>query len=246
MKVLIVDDEPLARERLHRLLRRLRPDADCLMAEDGRQAVALVASDAPDLLLLDIRMPGMDGIEVAGAIGEMDNPPAIVFCTAYNDHALEALQHQVAAYLLKPVRQGDLERALQKAGRVNRIQLAQLKEEAEGGTAAERLYITSQSHRGMESVALADVRCFMAEDKYVTAYCADSSLVIPDSLKELEAELERTFVRVHRNALVALQYIANLSRDGNGTWTVHLEGLDLCPKVSRRHLKDVKRRLKSR
>lgn len=246
MKVLIVDDEPLARERLHRLLMRLRPDAECLLAEDGREALAMVASDAPDLLLLDIRMPGMDGIEVAGAVGEMDSPPAIVFCTAFDDHALEALQHQVAAYLLKPVRQEDLEGALQKAGRVNRVQLANIKEETLGGAAVERTFITSQSHRGVESVPLADIRYFMAEDKYVTAYCTQSSLIIPDSLKDLEEEFQQTFVRVHRNALVALQYVVKLARDDGGNWAVQLEGTIQRPQVSRRHLKDVKARLKSR
>ena len=126
MKIMVVDDEALARERLLRLLPRVQPEVECLQASGGEEALALVESEVPDLLLLDIRMPGVDGIEVASRLGELEQPPAIVFCTAYEEYALQALQHNAVAYLLKPVREKDLVDALANAGRVNRLQLASM------------------------------------------------------------------------------------------------------------------------
>ncbi|HAN68794.1 MAG TPA: DNA-binding response regulator, partial [Halieaceae bacterium] len=126
MKVLLVDDEPLARERLRRLLQRLRPEACVIEADSGETALALLAKEDPALVLLDVRMPGMDGIEVAAAMDRLPAPPAVIFCTAYDEYALEALRHQAVAYLLKPVRESELARALATAGRVNRVQLAAL------------------------------------------------------------------------------------------------------------------------
>ncbi len=120
MKVLVVDDESLARQRLLRLISRLRPDVECGEAQDGVEALERVRADSPDLVLLDIRMPGMDGIEVARHFDGMAHPPAVVFCTAYDEYALQALRHQAVAYLLKPVRAEELERALGTAGRVPR------------------------------------------------------------------------------------------------------------------------------
>ena len=246
MKVLVVDDEPLARERLERLLGKLQPQAACLFAASGEQALEVVSRENPDLVLLDIRMPGIDGIEVAARLDDLENPPAIIFCTAYGDHALEALQHQVVAYLLKPVREAELERALGNAGRVNRVQLASLSGEPDAEAEGARSLVTSQSHRGIESMPLADVRCFVAEDKYVTAYGPQGSLIIPDSLKELEQELRTGFIRVHRNALVALAHVVALQRTEEGAWVLELDAVEQQPQVSRRHLKDVRERLLSR
>lgn len=243
MKVLVVDDEFLARERLLRLLARLQPDTVCLEADGGGQALAMVEEHAPDLLLLDIRMPGMDGIELAARLDALEQPPAVIFCTAYDEYALEALQHQTVAYLLKPVREAELARALGNAGRVNRLQLASLRQ---GGAAEERRQVSSQTHRGVETMAVADIRCFLAEQKYVTACNAEAELLIPDSLKELEREFGQRFLRVHRNALVALEYIVRLQRDDGGTWQVVLDGVEERPTVSRRHLSEVKQRLVER
>lgn len=245
MKVLVVDDESLARERLARLLAKLEPDAQCLLAEGGEQALELVRSAAPDLMLLDIRMPGIDGIEVAARVARMEQPPAVIFCTAYDDHALEALQHQVSAYLLKPVREAQLAQALANAGRVNRVQLAALAEGAGDAVGGARTQISSQSHRGIETMPLCEVRCFVAQDKYVTAYSDERTLLIPDSLKDLERELAGTFLRVHRNALVSLAHIESLQHESDG-WVVALAGVSLRPQISRRHLKEVRQRLLSR
>lgn len=241
MKILVVDDEVLARERLLRLLAELAPDADCLQAASGEDAVALVQDGAPDLVLLDIRMPGMDGIEVAEALDRLPQPPAIIFCTAYDEYALQALQRHAVAYLLKPVRGADLARALQGAGRVNRMQLATLR----GGEpeVRERRQVSAHTHRGLETMPLEDIRCFLAEQKYVTACSPGRNLVLQDTLKELEQEFGDAFVRVHRNALVALQHVVRLQRDDSAGWLVQLEGVEEAPAISRRHLAEVKQRL---
>lgn len=250
MKVLVVDDETLARDRLVRLLQRLVPEAECVEAADGEQALVQVAQYAPDLVLLDIRMPGMDGLAVAAEIDGMANPPAIVFCTAYDEYALEALQHQAVAYLLKPVRSADLERALGNAGRVNRIQLANLGGAvapgvAERAAADARAQVSSEGHRGLETMPVADIRCFIAGQKYVTAYGPAGELLIPDTLKDLQEEFGERFLRVHRNALVAMDHVARLQREPEGGWVVELKDVPLRPQVSRRHLPEVKRRVKA-
>jgi two-component system, LytTR family, response regulator AlgR len=242
VNVLIVDDEPLARERLQRLVTRLRPQAECREADSGEAALAALQLFDPQLVLLDVRMPGMGGIELAARLAQQDEPPAVIFCTAYDQYALEALRQQAAAYLLKPVREADLERALQQAGRVNRIQVAALREERSEG----RRQVASQGHRGVETVPVQEVRCFVADQKYVTAYAPGRELLLPDSLKDLEQEYANSFIRVHRNALVSLRHVERLSRAGSGGWCVELSGVDLQPTVSRRHLTSVKERILSR
>lgn len=255
MKILVVDDEPLARERLLRLLHSLRPEAQCWQAGSGEQAFALVEEHDPDLLLLDIRMPGMTGIELAAQLDQLAQPPAVVFCTAYDEYALEALQHQAMAYLLKPVRELELERALVAAGRVNRLQLAALSAAGVAGVAelapeytgsgGPRRHLASHTHKGMESMPVADIRCLLAEQKYVVACSPTGSILIPDTLKELEREFGDRFLRVHRNALVARDHIIRLQRDFEGTWQVLLNGVEERPVVSRRHLAEAKQRLLS-
>lgn len=239
MKILLVDDEALARERLRRLLGKLRPEATVLEAASGDEALALLAREEPSLLLLDIRMPGMDGMAVAAELGRLPQPPAVIFCTAYDEYALEALQHQAVAYLLKPVREAELTRALAGAGRVNRVQLAALA----GGEAPGRSHVSSQGHRGVETLAIAEVRCFLAGQKYVTAVAPGRELLLQDALKDLERELAADFIRVHRNALVSLAHIRRLRRERDGSWWVELDGVATRPQVSRRHLAEVKSRL---
>jgi two-component system response regulator AlgR len=133
MKVLIVDDESLARDRLQRLLLRLRPQAECRQVDCGETALAMLTLFEPQLVLLDVRMPGMGGVELAARLAELEQPPAVIFCTAYDEYALEALRQQATAYLLKPVRESELARALQQAGRVNRVQVAALRDEVAEG-----------------------------------------------------------------------------------------------------------------
>lgn len=241
MKILIVDDEPLARERLLRLLARLRPEAECLEAHDGDSALQAARRHGPELILLDIRMPGRDGIAVAAAMADLESPPAIVFCTAYDEYALEAFQHQAVAYLLKPVREADLEKALLTAGKVNRLQLAQLGNQADSDIEV----ISSHTHRGLETLPLREIRYFVAEHKYVTAHTPGSSLVLQQSLRDLEDSYGERLLRVHRNTLVAVRHVRKLEHDGAGSWRVILDGVDAKPGISRRHLKAAKQRIQA-
>lgn len=239
MNILVVDDEPLARERLVRLLQRVRPEARVATADSGEAALKQLAASVPDLVLLDIQMPGLDGLGVARRLGEMAQPPAVVFCTAHDEHALEALQQQAAGYLLKPVREAELSRALSQAGRVNRAQLASLA----SGQGGARRQLASHGHRGLETLAVAEVCCFLAEQKYVMAVAPGRELLLQETLRELEEEFGEAFLRVHRNALVAVAHVRRLRRNPDGTWTVELEGVSVEPQVSRRHLAQVKARL---
>ena len=238
MKILVVDDEPLARERLIRLLQKLRPEAQIEEAGNGQQALEQVAAVQPELVLLDIRMPGMDGIEVASRITDLLQPPAVIFCTAYDQYALQALENQAVAYLLKPVREDKLRDALERSGRLNRLQLTALQD----GPAA-RSHLMSESRRGVETAAVDEVRCFMAEQKYVRAVHDAGSLLISDTLKDLELEFSARFLRVHRNALVSLAHVQALHRGEDGTWQVELDGVEERPSVSRRHLQALKEKL---
>lgn len=241
MRILVVDDEPLARERLVRLLQRLRPDDELREAADGDEAIAVARAFGPDLVLLDVRMPGRDGIEAAAELDTLDNPPAIAFCTAYDEYALQAFQYHAVAYLLKPVRAADLAECLRSAGRVNRAQLARLQASPDA-TPDDGERVSSHTHRGFESLSLKEIRCFIAEDKYVSAITPDSELTLSETLKELEERFDDRFVRIHRNALVALGHIERLERCKDGGWQVRLRDCDLKPAISRRHLSAVKRR----
>ena len=241
MKILVVDDEPLARERLMRLLEKVKPDARLEEAGDGKQALELIASQQPELIMLDIRMPGMDGIAVASALQNLQEPPAVIFCTAYDQYALEAMDHQAVAYLLKPVREEKLREVLKRAGRLNRLQLTALK----GGSPA-RSHLVSESRRGVETTEVGEVRCFIAEQKYVRAVHPEGSLLLSETLKELEEEFGGRFLRVHRNALVSLAHIRGLNRTSDDSWFVVLDAVEEQPSVSRRHLSEVKETLRAR
>ena len=241
MKILIVDDEPLARQRLQRLLARLRPEATLLEAANGADALVIADEEQPEIMLLDIRMPEMDGVEVASRLLEKQPAPAVIFCTAYDEYALDALRHQAIAYLLKPARERELERALEAAVRLNKAQLQAL-----GVPEAGREELASVGHRGVETLPVAAIRCLLAEDKYVRACAPQGELLLVESLRELEAEFPHRFLRIHRNALVAPAHISRLSRAGDGGWVVELDGVDERPQVSRRHVAEIKAELTGR
>lgn len=239
MKVLIVDDEAPARTRLARLLESIE---DCELvgeAADGARAVELTEQTAPDVLLLDIRMPGMDGLEVARHVADAEPPPAVIFTTAFGDHALEAFETHAADYLVKPIRADRLAAALAGARRQTRAQMAALAE-----TGGARTQICARLGGELELVAVSDVFYFLAEHKYVTVRHPGGELLIEESLKALEQEFEERFLRIHRNALVAPACVGGLRRDG-GRHQVWFHGIDDTLEVSRRHLPTVRRRLRS-
>ncbi len=250
MKVLIVDDEPLARTRLQRLLEQEETVQVVGEAEQGEQAIQMSNELRPDVVLMDIRMPLMDGLQAARHLAKADEPPAVIFCTAYDDYALEAFDTNAVGYLLKPVNRGKLSAALAKAQRLNRVQLSALEQvtanTSEVDTEAQRIHISAKSSRGIELIPIEQVRYFLADQKYVTVFHrqddAIKEVIIDDPLKDLEEQLGDRFVRIHRNALVAVAHLQGLERNAEGA-RVRLDGVEQGPMVSRRHLGAIKQLL---
>ena len=243
MKILVVDDEKLARDRLIRTLERMDGYDVVGEAAHGLEAVEQTQALSPDLILLDIRMPGMDGLEAARHIAQMDSPPAVIFCTAFEEHAIEAFDVQAVGYLLKPVRAADLEDALARARRANRAQLSALVEDEVGSDA--RTHISARTRRGIELVPVDEVRFFQADQKYVTVRWPDGELLIDDTLRQLEGEFGERFIRIHRNAIVAVKFLEGLERDAQGHYQVRLRGIDDRLDVSRRHVAGLRRFIQS-
>jgi two-component system response regulator AlgR len=246
MKVLIVDDEPLARARLRRQLASV-PEANVVgEADNGEQALQACAALQPQVVLMDIRMPGVDGLNAALQLAQQPDAPAVIFCTAYDEYAIAAFETNAVAYLLKPVNQEKLAQALARAERLSAAQLNALRAPAQASATqapATRSHISAKSRRGMELIALADVRYFIADQKYVTVYHRHGEVLIDDTLKELEDEFGARLLRVHRNALVVLEHIVGLERIALGQYRVKLTDLEHGPQVSRRHLTEVRRAL---
>ena len=237
MKVLIVDDEKLARDRISRMLADVDGYDVVGEAGHGMEAIEVCQRTQPDVVLLDIRMPGMDGLEAARHLMQMEEPPAVVFCTAYEEHAIEAFNVQAVGYLLKPVRREDLVNVLRSAKRANKAQLAALMEQ----DGDRRSHISARTRRGIELIPIDEVRFFQADQKYVTVRHGEGELLIDETLRELEDEFGERFVRVHRNALVASRYIEGLERDENGHFQIRMRGVDERVDISRRHLSSVRK-----
>ncbi len=236
MKVLIADDEPLARDRLRHMLEGLEGYEICEgEAGTGDEAVTLANQFQPDVILLDIRMPGMGGLEVAEQLQSMNCPPALVFCTAYDEYALAAFDVHAAGYLVKPVRVDDLKTVLDKARKINRLQVTSLSGDG-SDVSRTRTHISARTHRGIELIELTDIRYFIADNKYVTVHHLHGEVLIDDTLKELESEFGQRFVRIHRNALVARDAIESMCRCDQGQYTVKLKDVDEPLGVSRRHV----------
>jgi two-component system response regulator AlgR len=237
VKVLIVDDEQLARDRLVRMLNDIPGYEVVGQAGNGMQAVEKCEASQPDVVLLDIRMPGMDGLEAARHMAGMDEPPAVVFCTAYEEHAVEAFKVQAVGYLLKPVRRDDLIDVLNSATRTNKAQLAALAI----GEGAQRTHISARTRKGIELVPIDDVRFLQADQKYVTLRHGGGELLIDETLHELELEFGGRFIRVHRNALVAIKYIEGLQRNEEGHYQIRVHGVPSGIDISRRHVSAVRK-----
>ncbi len=243
MRILIVDDEPLARARLKRLVQEL--DAKCSIAEAGNGKEALLRSSElnPDIVLLDVRMPEMDGIETAQQLARLANPPAVIFTTAFSEHALHAFDAQAIDYLVKPIRKERLEQALAKANRLNRAQLASLEQSNEKRKGRSHLSVTVRGN--LEVIPIDDVIFFQADQKYVRVRTARMEALIEDSLKTLEDEFPETFLRIHRNALINVEFITGIEKDMLGRAFIKLSGTEEKLEISRRLLPDVRRYLKS-
>ena len=237
MKVLVADDELPARRRLAALLQAFDPPLEVVgEAADGATALQLAAEAQPDLALLDIRMPGMDGIQAALAMAALPHPPAVVFVTAYDEYALAAFEANAIDYLLKPVRKERLRAALDKARVFTAAQ-----HEALRGTLPS-LSVT-QGGRQLR-IPQDEILCLRADSKYVEV-CHEHGRALADlSLKAIEARYPGRFLRVHRNALVDPARVRELRRGADGSKLL-LDGFDEALDVSRRHLPAVRRLLKS-
>ncbi len=242
MKILIVDDEAPARERLKRLCEEIGKVQVAGEAQSGPEALEMAQRLAVDVILLDIRMPAMDGIEVARHLAAMPEPPAVIFVTAFDQYALDAFDAQAVGYLLKPVRREKLQSALHSAQRLTRPQLGELAGMAP--LAGARKQIAVRVRDRLKLIPLADIQYFLAEQKYVTIKHLHGADLIEEALKSLEDEFADDFVRVHRNALVALHAIDSVHRTQDGQLEVLIKNSNEKLTVSRRLAAELLRKLR--
>ncbi|WP_018509034.1 LytR/AlgR family response regulator transcription factor [Thiobacillus thioparus] len=246
LRVLIVDDEAPARRRLRDVL------ADCAdrlpvdivgEADNGLDALNQVQQQPVDAVLLDIRMPGMDGLECATHLNTLDKPPAIIFSTAYEAYACQAFDLNAVDYLLKPVRADRLLRALSRAHSLSDNMLERLR----AAYPKARTHLSVNEKGRIVLIPVADVLYLKAELKYVTVRTAAREFLIEESLTRLESEWGDTFLRIHRNCLVArarIREIGKLPGEDDGHF-LRLDGLDERLMVSRRQYSALRETFKS-
>ena len=211
MRIVIADDEPLARDRLRALLAEQAGVEVVAEAEDGESALHACADLKPDLVLLDIAMPGIDGLEAARHLAAFEPRPAVVFCTAYDAHALSAFDAQAIDYLVKPVRPERLAAALERVRT-----FAAGREHAVSGPGRQRTHLCARIRGSLRLIPIEDVHYLQAEEKYVVVHHARGEDLIEESLKSLEEEFGERFVRIHRNCLVARHELVELKRTPDG------------------------------
>lgn len=238
LNILIIDDEKPARDRLRRMLGGMPDCAVCGEASNATDALKEIVKHRPDVLLLDISMPGTDGMALAGQLRERpdydrEHAPVIIFCTAYQDQALEAFEKEALDYLVKPVRAERLSQAVDKARRF--LQGARQEEDTE--------FLRSTVGGKVTLTPVSRVICLLAEDKYTTVIHQNGRTVIDDSLTELERRYPDRFLRIHRNALISRRHIRGLERTADGQALAILSGTDRKPEVSRRNLPGLRKLL---
>ncbi len=242
LKILIVDDEPLARARLKSLVADLEAGEVVAEAGDGYDAIVAVQETGAQVVLLDIRMPGMDGLEAARHLSQLQAPPAIIFTTAFDAHALEAFEASAVDYLLKPIRRQRLGAALEKARGLNQAQLREL--EISRGHNNARSHISAIAQGDLKLLPVSQVRYLRAEHKYVVACHPGGELVLDEPLALLEQEFAGDFIRVHRNALAARRHIRGLEKDPAGGHQLVFDGIEGRLEVSRRLYAKVRKLLR--
>src|SRR5215469_12302280 len=241
LEVLIVSDEPPARERLRGLLAEIGDVEVIGEAANGAEALSHTHDLAPDVVLLDVRMPGMSGLEAARHLNVLEEPPAVIFTTAYDQYAVEAFEAHAVGYLLKPVRKEQLAASLARAGRLTRVQLQKL---AAAGEEARRSHIAARNRDGLKLIPIEEVQFFLADQKYTTVRHVNGEDLIEDSLRLLESEFGAAFVRIHRNALVGVKYLERIERSAEGQYFVRLRGCEAPLQVSRRMAGELRERFR--
>ncbi|MFS8138523.1 MAG: LytR/AlgR family response regulator transcription factor [Thermomonas sp.] len=242
IRVVIADDEPLARERLRVLLAGIGDVEVVAEAADGHAALHACAEHHPDLVLLDISMPGIDGMEAARHLAAFEPRPAVVFCTAFDAHALSAFEAQAIDYLVKPVRQERLAAALERV-RTFAAGMAQHVGEA-GSDSQRRTHLCARLRGSLRLIPIEDIHYLQADEKYVVVHHARGEDLIEESLKSLETEFGERFVRIHRNCLVARHEIIELRRIGDGHTQAVLRHGEQPLEVSRRCVAQLKETLR--
>lgn len=237
IRFLVVDDEPLAIERLQLLLARMDGVAVAGTASDGAAALRLVEATGPDAVLLDIAMPGMDGIDVARALARVAKPPVVVFVTAFDTFAVAAFDVEAVDYVMKPVSAERLERAVERAR--DRLAVRGAEAASGGGSPYVEEFWVSES-RGLVRLSAADVDRVSAERDYMRLHVGKRSWLINHTIGRLEAELDPArFVRLHRSAIVRRDFVTGLRRDVGGRWWASLaDGAE--QKVGRLYLANAK------
>lgn len=237
LKVLIVDDEQPARDRLRTLLAEIGTVELAGEAASGEEAIELAVRAQPSVVLLDVRMPGMDGMETAHHLSTLAEPPAVVFTTAYDQYAVSAFDAHAVGYLLKPVRKEKLAAALARAEHLTRGQLRGLPLAAQ-----RRTHIAARYRDSIRLIPVPEILYFLADQKYTTVRHKNGEDLIEDSLRALEEELSELFVRVHRNALVSTRYLDAVERNAQGQYFVRLRGCAERLPVSRRMASELRER----
>lgn len=239
MKILIADDEKLARLRLSSLLTECGDTFEVVAeAKNGVEALQKWKQTQADVLLLDIRMPEMDGLQVARELLKFEHPPAVIFTTAYDSHALQAFEANAIDYLLKPIRKDRLLTALQKAQVFHQAQLQLLQTALPPEN--RRSHLCVQVAGDLHLLPVDEILYFHADQKYVTARTRCKEYLLDDSLKALEEEFAELFLRIHRNALVSLRHIEDLHKQADGQVSVKFHEFGEILPVSRRLVAKVK------
>jgi two-component system response regulator AlgR len=237
--VLITEDEPLALNRLKRMVEELEDYRVIATASNGFEALTAAKTHQPDILLTDISMPGMDGLELARQLADQPLPPALIFCTAYDQYALDAFEVHASGYLLKPIRQEDLKAALDATQKSNRMQVSTRASQKRRKTDyAHRSHIPVKDRKRVTRIPVSSIYCFIADHKYLCVHHKQGSDLVDEALKNLEQEFKGSFIRIHRNALVAFDAIDRLEQRGPSHYLYLKDHIAVSVplSVSRRHL----------
>ena len=234
ISIFIVDDENLARERLKRLIESTSDYSVIGEAENGEVAIKAIPQLNPDIILLDIRMPGEDGLAIAEKLSGLAPSPAIIFCTAYDEYAISAFKYNAIGYLLKPVRKEELMQTLGNAQKLNQLQVKHAKQQIET-----KVFVAN-TWQGQELIPLDSIYFFKSDHKYLTIVHEQGETLSDQTLKDLEQEHQSQFLRVHRNTLINKDFISSLIKKQDGHYEIHCKNCSQKVAVSRRHVNKVK------
>jgi two-component system response regulator AlgR len=239
ISIFIVDDESLARERLKRLIETVPGYAVIGEAENGEIAINIIPEANPDIVLLDIRMPGEDGLAVAEKLSKLTQAPAIIFCTAYDEYAISAFKYNAIGYLLKPVRKEELTQTLSNAQKLNQLQVKQAKQQIDTKHEDPKIFVAN-TWQGQELIPFDSIYFFKSDHKYLTVVHEQGETLSDQTLKDLEQEYQDLLIRAHRNTLINKRFISSLVKKKGGHYEVHIKKCSQIVSVSRRHVSDIK------